>query len=72
MGVGGIPTPPPPDKKTFPEPDGWPSIKTTYETTLHKKIKDAQAAGVSTADISAGIDYWIACLLQDKNAVTLG
>ncbi len=72
MRVGGIQTPPQPDKKTFPEPTGWPSIKTTYETTLQKKIRDAQAAGVSTADISAGIDYWIASLLQDKNAVLMG
>ncbi len=61
----------PQDKRTFVEPTGWPTIKTTYETSLRKKIKDDRSQ-VPQADLMAGIDYWIARLNEDKTAIALG
>ncbi len=51
----------------IPEPSGWPSIRTTYDTTLGDKINKTKKEGkVSKADMNAGIDYWIARLNADR------
>ncbi len=52
-----------------PVPAGWPSIKTTYDTTLGDKIQKAKKDKVPKADVIAGIDYWIARLNEDRASV---
>ncbi len=66
---GGGRATPPTDTTSVPQPQSWPNIKTTYDTSIGAKITKARGDKLSKATILKGIDYWIARLNEDRGRV---
>ncbi len=58
----------------IPEPLGWPSIKTTYESSITVKLMTKASPNAATDKKLklAAIDYWIARLQADRTRISQG
>ena len=59
---------------SIPEPAGWPSIKTTYDSSITQKLMTSASSNPATDKKLklAAINYWMARLQKDQANISAG